>query len=67
MSELTTKFSLNILTGWQQDNIDCGTGIIFDNDEDNTGSATLLPWIKQTRNDVRDFQHLQRLQQASTD
>lgn len=67
MTELTTEASLNILIGWLQDNIDCGTGIIFDNDEDNTDSATLLPWIKQARNDVRDLRHLQLLHQASTD
>ncbi|MEH4989316.1 hypothetical protein PO461_18065 [Enterobacter asburiae] len=43
MPELTTESALNILTGWLQDNINCGTEIIFDNDEDNTDSATLLP------------------------
>lgn len=43
MTELTSEVSLNILIGWLQDNIDCGTGIIFDNDEDNTDSAKLLP------------------------
>ncbi|EJT9028516.1 DUF957 domain-containing protein, partial [Escherichia coli] len=26
-------------------NIDCGSGIIFDNDEDKTDSAALLPCI----------------------
>ncbi|HDC4500983.1 TPA: hypothetical protein O8U02_003577 [Enterobacter kobei] len=67
MPELTTEVALNILIGWLQDNIDCGTGIIFDNDEDNTDSAKLLPWIEQARNDVRDLRHLQLLQQASTD
>ncbi|MHA1053387.1 hypothetical protein [Enterobacter mori] len=55
MPELTTEVTLNILTGWLQDNIDCGTGIIFNNDEDNTDSAKLLPWIEQARNDVRDL------------
>lgn len=65
MPELTTEVALNILTGWLQDNIDCGTGIIFDND--NTDSAKLLPWVKQARNDVRDLRHLQLLQQDSTD
>ncbi|MFK3914889.1 hypothetical protein ACI2JI_22850 [Enterobacter cancerogenus] len=67
MPELTTEAALNILIEWLKDNIDCGTGIIFDKDEDNTDSATLLPWIKQARNDVRDLRHLQLLQQASTD
>jgi hypothetical protein len=46
MPELTTEAALNILIGWLQDNIDCGS-IIFDNDEDNTDSAALLPWIEQ--------------------
>jgi hypothetical protein len=47
MPELTTEAALNILIGWLQDNIDCGSEIIFDNDEDNTDSAVLLPWIEQ--------------------
>ncbi|MGQ8702564.1 hypothetical protein [Serratia marcescens] len=64
MPELTTETALNILIGWLQDNIDCGSEIIFDNDEDNTNSAMLLPWIERARQDVRD---LQRLQQTSTD
>lgn len=67
MPELTTEAALNILIGWLQDNIDCGSEIIFDNDEDNTDSAKLLPWIEQARNDVRDLRHLQLLQQTRTD
>ena len=67
MPELTTEAALNILIGWLQDNIDCGSEIIFDNDEDNTDSAVLLPWIERTLQDVRDLPHLQLLQQASTD
>ncbi|MGC6030938.1 hypothetical protein [Enterobacter kobei] len=67
MPELTTEAALNILTGWLQDNINCGTEIIFDNDEDNTDSAALLPWIEQTLQDVRALRYLQRLQQARTD
>jgi hypothetical protein len=67
MPELTTEVALNILIGWLQDNISCNTGIIFDNDEDNTDSAVLLPWIEQARNDVRDLRHLQLLQQTRTD
>lgn len=63
MPELTTKAALNILIGWLQDNINCDSGIIFDNDEVNTDSAVLLPWIEQALWDVRD---LQRLQQTST-
>ena len=67
MPELTTEAALNILIGWLQDNISCNTGIIFDNDEDKTDSAVLLPWIEQARNDVRNLRHLQLLQQAGTD
>ncbi|HAF2467661.1 TPA: DUF957 domain-containing protein [Salmonella enterica] len=63
---LTTEEGLQILICWLQDNIDCGTEIIFDNDEDNTDSAALLPWIEQARNDVCDLRHLQLLQQAGT-
>lgn len=45
MTELTTETALDILIHWLQDNIDCGTMLIFDNDENNTDSATLLPHI----------------------
>lgn len=50
-----------------QDNICCDSSIIFDNNEDNTDSAVLLPWIEQALRDVRDLRHLQLLQQTSTD
>lgn len=66
MPELTTEVALNILIGWLQDNISCNTGIIFDNDEDKTDSAVLLPRIEQARNDVRNLRHLQLLQQTRT-
>ena len=66
MEKLTTEVALNILIGWLQDNISCNTGIIFDNDEDKTDSAVLLPWIEQARNDVRNLRHLQLLQQTRT-
>ncbi|EAC1888423.1 DUF957 domain-containing protein [Escherichia coli] len=66
MPELTTEVALNILIGWLQDNISCNTDIIFDNDEDKTDSAVLLPWIEQARNDVRNLRHLQLLQQTRT-
>ncbi|EOE4439218.1 hypothetical protein ACKDCL_002159 [Enterobacter hormaechei] len=66
MPELTTEVAFNILIGWLQDNISCNTGIIFDNDEDKTDSAVLLPWIEQARNDVRNLRHLQLLQQTRT-
>ncbi|MCW7198251.1 hypothetical protein OHD55_09040 [Escherichia coli] len=38
-----------MLIAWLQDNIDCESGIIFDNDEDKTDSAALLPCIEQAR------------------
>ncbi|WP_406865662.1 hypothetical protein WHU61_19020 [Escherichia coli] len=40
-----------MLIAWLQDNIDCESGIIFDNDEDKTDSAALLPCIEQARED----------------
>ena len=55
--------ALDILIAWLQDNIDCESGIIFDNDEDKTDSAALLPCIEQAREDVRALRHLQLLQQ----
>ncbi|MGI1273452.1 hypothetical protein [Enterobacter kobei] len=53
-----------MLIVWLQDNIDCGSEIIFDN-EDNTDSAKLLPWIERALQEVRDLRHLQLLQQVS--
>ncbi|EAA6041705.1 hypothetical protein QAA19_000015 [Salmonella enterica] len=50
---LTTEEGLQILICWLQDNIDCGTEIIFDNDDALTGSTALLPCIEQALNDVR--------------
>ena len=67
MEKLTTEVALNVLIDWLQDNIDCGSEIIFDNDEDNTDSAKLLPRVEQALQNVRDLHHLQLLQQASTD
>ncbi|HDS3795042.1 hypothetical protein ACV1MK_24355 [Klebsiella michiganensis] len=67
MPELTTEAVLNILIEWLRDSISCDTEIIFDNDEDNTDSAALLPWIEQALQDVRDLRHLQLLQQSRTD
>ncbi|EFA3684261.1 hypothetical protein ACLEWN_24565, partial [Escherichia coli] len=54
---------LDILIVWLQDNIDCESGIIFDNDEDKTDSAALLPCIERAREDVRTLRHLQLLHQ----
>lgn len=67
MTELTTESALAILIKWLQDNIDCGSGIIFDNDEDSTDSAALLPHITRALQDVRNLHHLRILQQARTD
>lgn len=55
---LTTEQGLEILINWLQDNIDCGSSLIFDNDEDKTDSATLLPLVQQARNAVWDLRHL---------
>ncbi|WP_373225164.1 hypothetical protein [Enterobacter cloacae complex sp. ESBL7] len=67
MPELTTEAALTILINWLQDNISCDSDIIFDNDEDNTDSAALLPWIERARQDVRDLRHLRFLHHARTD
>ncbi|HCZ9310667.1 TPA: hypothetical protein O4G90_002378 [Citrobacter amalonaticus] len=64
MRTLTTEEALQILINWLQDNIDCDTSIIFDNNEDNTDSAMLLPHLEQALNDVRDLRHLQLLQRT---
>lgn len=61
MLALTTEVALDILIDWLQDNIDCDCSLIFDNDEDQTDSATLLPWVRQARNDVRTLQLLLQL------
>jgi hypothetical protein len=61
MPELTTEVALNILIEWLQDNIDCGSVIFFDNDEDRTDSAMLIPCIQQERNGVQDLRQLQIL------
>ncbi|EFD7753846.1 hypothetical protein ACNG6H_005583, partial [Escherichia coli] len=53
MKSLTTETALDILIAWLQDNIDCESGIIFDNDEDKTDSAALLPCIEQAREGIR--------------
>lgn len=58
---LTTECGLQILICWLRDNIDCCTAIIFDNDEDQTDSAALLPRIEQALADVCKFHRLQQL------
>ncbi|OVC98020.1 DUF957 domain-containing protein [Escherichia coli] len=63
MTSLTPEAALNILSAWLQDNIDSESAIIFDNDEDKTASAALMPCIEQVREDVRTLRQLQLLQQ----
>ncbi|MCR2698160.1 hypothetical protein NSP71_27480 [Salmonella enterica] len=43
------------------ENIDCGTEIIFDNDDTLTDSATLLPSVEQALNEVRMIHYLRLL------
>lgn len=62
---LTTEQGLQILIDWLQDNIDCETSLIFDNDEDQTQSAELLPCLEQALSDVRALRHLQLLHRSS--
>ncbi|EFH7639384.1 TPA: hypothetical protein P7S37_002889 [Escherichia coli] len=59
MKSLTTETALDILIAWLQDNIDCESEIIFDNDEDKTDSTALLPCIEQAREDIRTLRQLQ--------
>ncbi len=63
MKSLTTETARDILIAWLQDNIDCESGIIFDNDEDKTDSAALLPCIEQAREGIRTLCQLQLLHQ----
>jgi hypothetical protein len=63
MPALTTEAAMDILIDWLQDNIDCGSELLVDNDEDKADSAALLP--QQARNDVRDLRHLQLLRNAN--
>ena len=63
MKSLTTETALDILIAWLQDNIDCESGVILDNDEDKADSAALLPCIEQAREDLHTLRQLQLLQQ----
>ena len=63
MKSLTPEAALDILITWLQDDIDCESGIIFDNNEDKTDSAALLPCIEQAREDIHTLRQLQFLQQ----
>jgi hypothetical protein len=55
---LTTEQGLQILICWLQDNIDCDSNLLFDNDADKTDSAALLPCVEQALNDVRHLRLL---------
>ncbi|HEM8563023.1 TPA: hypothetical protein U2Q33_002853 [Citrobacter farmeri] len=66
MRTLTTEEALQILIDWLRDNIDCDSGIIFDNDAENTDSTMLLPHVEQALNDVRDLHHLQCLHRTKS-
>ncbi|MCS2169554.1 hypothetical protein MUU46_04340 [Scandinavium sp. TWS1a] len=66
MPTFTAEAALDILSDWLQDNIDCGTHIIFDNDEERTDPAVLLPLIRQVRRDVADLRHLQLLRRPES-
>ncbi|WP_191278984.1 hypothetical protein [Hafnia paralvei] len=49
---LTTEQGLEIVIRWLEDNIDCGSTIIFDNDDKFTDSSALLPYIEQALADI---------------
>lgn len=63
---LTTEQGLKILLSWLQDNIDCGSALIFDNDDDLTRSTDLLPCVEQALSAVRDLRHLTLLHTSNT-
>ncbi len=64
--QLSTEQGLLVLIDWLQDNINCETHLIFDNDEEQTQSADLLPYVQQALSDVRDLHHLQLLHKSGT-
>ncbi|KEY59855.1 DUF5983 family protein [Serratia sp. DD3] len=49
---------LQILIDWLQDNIDCDSTLIFDNDEKMTDSSKLLPCVEQALNVVLNLQSM---------
>ncbi len=61
MKSLTTETALDILIVWLQDNIDCESGIIFDNDEDKNGFGSTVALYRTGPEDVRTLRHLQLL------
>lgn len=46
MKQLTTIQGLTIMASWLQDNVYCGTDLIFDNDDDKTDSEAALPCVE---------------------
>ncbi|ENG8827675.1 hypothetical protein ABVL22_004280 [Salmonella enterica] len=46
-NKLSAKESLEIMISWLEDNINCESEIIFDNDYDNTDSEKILPGLIQ--------------------
>ncbi|WP_370611517.1 hypothetical protein [Klebsiella aerogenes] len=64
--KLTTEQGLQILIDWLQDNINCGTSLIFDNDEGQTQSADLLPCLEQAISDIQTLRHFQLLHKSGT-
>ncbi|EFN5163625.1 IS110 family transposase [Escherichia coli] len=67
MKSLTTETALDILIAWLQDNIDCESGIIFDNNEDKTDSAALLPCIEQAREDTHYFYLVEQIAELESE
>lgn len=53
---LPTEQGLEIVIRWLEDNIDADSTIIFDNDDDRTDSAALLPCIARALADIRQSQ-----------
>ncbi|BBV14522.1 DUF957 domain-containing protein (plasmid) [Providencia huaxiensis] len=49
MSALTPLQALDVMIDWLNANVDQGTDIIFDNDEDNSDSAAVLPPLQVLR------------------
>ncbi|MCW0137113.1 hypothetical protein OIU92_21500 [Escherichia coli] len=60
---LATETALDILIVWLQDNIDCESGIIFDNDEDKRIRQHCCSCIEQAREDIHTLRQLQLLHQ----
>lgn len=53
-NKLSAKESLEIIISWLEDNINCESEIIFDNDYDNTDSEKILPGLVQALEIVKN-------------